>query len=364
MFNSKVSIIYLCWADEPQKYLAEALESIKNQTYPKEFLQLVIVYNGPREGETSSIDYIRSEIFQRQADLPATVVLEPGSNVGFSAGNNFGARYAVEQGADYVFLHNADGYLAPEAITELVKVMETNKNVGQCQPLILLHPETELINSAGNNLHYLGIGYCYKYRQPYKKTMAEIYDTGYVSGAGAFMRADLLRQHGYWNEHFFLYHEDTEYTLRLVSLGYRAVSVNQAIFYHKYSFSGKPNKMFWIERNRHALQLMFYRWPTLILILPMEIVFNLGLVILALIQGWFKELMDVYVYWLAPANWRQWLADRRVIQQNRTVGDNRLLSRMTGRIDFTGLKIPKIILLLANLVFTLYFFLLKILIWW
>ncbi|PIT88290.1 MAG: hypothetical protein COU29_03420 [Candidatus Magasanikbacteria bacterium CG10_big_fil_rev_8_21_14_0_10_36_32] len=364
MFKAKVSIIYLCWADEPQKYLAEALDSIQTQTYPKDLLQLVIVYNGPREGEISSVDYIRSEIFQRQNNLPETVVLEPGSNVGFPAGNNFGARYAVKNGADYVFLHNADGYLAAEAITELVKAMETNKNVGECQPLMLLHPEKELINSAGNNLHYLGIGYCYKYRETYKPNMAEIYDTGYVSGACAFMRADLLRQHGYWNERFFLYHEDTEYTLRLVSLGYRAVSVNRAIFYHKYNFSNKPDKMFWIERNRHVLQLMFYRWPTLILILPMEIIFNLGLLILSAAQGWIKELLAVYVYWMTPANWRQWLIDRHAIQRDRTVGDSRLLSRMTSRISFAGLKIPKIILLLANLVFTLYFFLLKIVIWW
>jgi len=363
MIEPKVAIIYLCWADEPKKYLSDALAGAVRQTYSKQNILFVIVYNGPRSGEESQIEYIRSEAAAQKNDLPETVILEPGSNIGFSAGNNFGAKYAVDHGADYVLLHNADGYLAENAIYELVKVMENDRKIGECQPLILLHPETDLINSAGNNFHYLGVGYCAEYRS-LNRIFPEYAPVGYISGAAAFMRADLLKKYGYWNNDFFLYHEDTEYSLRLRIRGYKIGLAGHAIFYHKYQFSNKPNKFFWIERNRHALKLIFYKWPTLILLLPLELVYNIGLLVLAVTGGWFGELIKVYRYWLTPSNWRGWLVERRIVQKDRLVSDRRIIDGSAVCVGGGDLKIPSVIRLGVNFVFTFYWYLLKILIWW
>ncbi|MCX6782109.1 MAG: glycosyltransferase family 2 protein [Candidatus Magasanikbacteria bacterium] len=360
----KTAIIYLCWADEPKKYLGAALDAIAGQTYPKEGTMVVVVYNGPRSGEESQLDYIRNEINDKRHRLPDTVVLEPGGNVGFSAGNNFGARYAVEHGADYIFLHNADGFLKNTAIAELVRVMESDKNIGECQPLILLYPERHLINSAGNEFHYLGIGFCASYRDAVKDVYPVFSEIGYVSGAAAFMRADLLKQFGYWSDRFFLYHEDTEYSQRLKVRGYKIGMAGQAVFYHQYEFSNKPNKFFWIERNRHALKLLFYKWPTLILLLPLEIVYNVGLLFLSAVNGWFPELIKVYGYWLKPKNWRGWLADRKILQKQRIVSDRQMIFRAAVGVGTGDLRLPAIIRVSVNFIFTIYWYLLKILIWW
>jgi GT2 family glycosyltransferase len=359
----KTAIIYLCWADEPAKYLVDALEGIARQSYARQYLSLVIVYNGPREGEESQIDFIRDEVNKRLMKLPETNILEPGSNVGFSAGNNFGAQYAVEHGADYVLLHNADGYLEDNAVSELVSVMESDKAIGECQLLILLHPEKNLINSAGNELNYLGIGYCARYRES-ARDFPDYTDVDYVSGAAALMRADLLKKFGFWSNDFFLYHEDTEYSMRLKVRGYKIGLAGRAVFFHKYQFSNKPNKYFWIERNRHALKLIFYKWPTLVLLLPLEILYNLGLLVLSMFNGWLPELIKVYKYWLIPANWRGWLAQRKIIQNERTISDRQIISQAAIVVGTGDLKLPGVISGAINIVFTIYYFLLKILIWW
>ncbi len=364
MASSKVAIIYLCWADEPKKYLARALDAVISQSYNRENLMLVIVYNGPRKDGLSELKFIQSEVDYKKDTLPETVVLTPDSNIGFSAGNNFGARYAVLHGADYIFLHNADGYLADNAIQKMVEVMGLDREIGECQPLICLYPETELINSFGNAFHYLGFGYCSNYRERKTNDYLQVYSIGYTSGAAAFMRADLLKEFGYWDEDFFLYHEDTEYSIRLKLLGYKISLAAQAIFYHQYDFSNKPNKFFWIERNRHALKLLFYKWPTIILLLPLEILFNLGLIIVSVIQGWHRELFNVYAYWCNPKNWSSWLKKRKIIQTKRKISDRQLLASTHTTVGIADLKIPFIVRIFANIVFTIYWFLLKILIWW
>lgn len=189
-------------------------------------------------------------------------------------------------------------------------------------------------------------------------------ETGYVSGAAAFLRADLLGQFGYWSDRFFLYHEDTEYSLRLKSLGYKVGMAGQAVFYHQYEFSNKADKFFWIERNRHALNLLFYKWPTLILLLPLEIVYNAGLLILSAINGWFPELVKVYGYWLKPANWKLWLEDRKIIQKQRVISDRRIIAGSAVRVGTGDLRLPAVIRVSVNFVFTIYWYLLKILVWW
>lgn len=359
----KVAIIYLCWSDEPKKYLSRALDSITSQSYSKDNLMLIVVYNGPRDIEEPELHYIKNEVKSRENILPETIILEPDRNIGFSAGNNFGAEYAVNHGADYVFFHNADGFLGETAVSELVKVMEADKTIGECQPLILLYPEKDLINSAGNHFHYLGIGYCADYRANLRD-FPEYLDVGYVSGAAAFMRAELLKKYGYWNDYFYLYHEDTEYSLRLKLRGFRVGLAGKAFFYHQYSFSNKTEKFFWIERNRHALKIIFYRWPTLFLLLPLEILYNMGLTIIAAIQGWHSQLFKVYKYWLTPANWSRWLAYRRSAQKNRKLSDSALISSAAITVGTGDLRLPPVIRICVNFVFTIYWILLKILIWW
>ena len=49
-----------------------------------------------------------------------------GDNLGYCRGNNVGIRYALAQGADYVFLLNSDTKMTPTLIGELVRVMQSD----------------------------------------------------------------------------------------------------------------------------------------------------------------------------------------------------------------------------------------------
>ncbi len=360
----KIAIIYLLWADEPQRYLERALVAVAAQTYDHANLQLVVVYN-PKEGAESSAPFIVNKLDEWKDKIPPATFLPQEKNLGFSGGNNAGIKWAIESSFDYVFLHNADGYLHPEAMEKMAEVMVSDDKIGAAQALVLLHPETELINSAGNSWHYLGIGYCELFREkfvdyifPMKKTI------GYASGAAVMMRCDLLLEHGLWSEDFFMYHEDTEYSLRLRMLGYKIMLASGAIFYHEYEFLKSTKKFYWMERNRNALQLIFYRWPTLVLLAPLELAYDLGLLFLSLKGGWWKEYWAARVYWLKFSSWRLWLVHRAQVQSGRKISDRELLHDAAITVPSANLVAPRLVVDVVNGVFSIYYYLLKLLVWW
>lgn len=360
----KIAIIYLSFNPEP--YIEDVIAALKKITYPKDRLEFIVVDN-PHPDYGSAARFLSDTLLPLSGkELPPVTILPQETNLGFAGGNNVGIKLALERGCDYVFFHNNDGFMAANCFEPLVTAMESDKTIGAAQPLIILYPETDLINTDGNALHYLMIGYCNNFRVPrYQVKLPVGTDTGYGSGAALMMRADLLKKHGLWDEDFWLYHEDIEYSLRLKSLGYRLVMVSNSIFFHKYSFSRNAEKFYYIERNRFGTMLMFYKWPTLLLLLPIGILFELGLILFSLRQGWLSTKLRAYVYWLNPAHWRVWLAKRHRIQANRTVSDRVLLRHAVGSVHFEEKSINNPLLrYLGNPLLAGYWLLVKKMIVW
>ncbi len=364
--GAKIVVVYLLWSNEPRAYLERALLAMEKQTYSKELVEFLIIYNSHKPDEQSQCPYIREEVAKHSATLPHVTIIEQEKNLGFSGGNNFGMKWAIDNGFDYVFLHNGDGYLDSQCVEKLVSAMESDKKIGASQALVLLHPENELINTSGNNLHYLGFGYCGNYRKNKNEVgLSKAEEIGYASGAAVILRVDLLKQHGLWDEDFFMYHEDTDYSLRLRLLGYKIVSVSDARFFHEYHFSKNKSKYFWLERNRLALLLVYYKLPTLILLWPLKIFLELGLLVQSLKQGWIKEWWQSRLYWAHISSWRLWFGKRKIIQKNRKISDRDLLKTMVPEIIFSEESVTNPVLkYIGNPVMQIYYLLLRIIVWW
>ncbi|MSU75480.1 MAG: glycosyltransferase family 2 protein [Candidatus Magasanikbacteria bacterium] len=413
----KIAIIYLSYHSQP--YFERAWKALQTLDYPRDRLEIIIVDN-PHPEFGSSEKFIRERVQNchserseessstRQLDPSATpqddrtrkcletVILPQSSNLGFAGGNNVGIKMALEQGCDYVYLHNQDGFVEPGTVRKLVEAMEQDKTIGAAQSLIMLYPEINLVNTLGNAYHYLGFGYSQGLRErlsdqtsPRAPLLEERVqstainnslssrrgiegevslatpDIGYASGASLMLRSDLLRQHGLLDEDFFAYHEDLEYSLRLKSLGYKIVVVPASKFYHEYSFIHNKNKYYLMERNRFATILMYYKLPTIILLLPIAIVVEMGLCLFALQRGWIKEKLLAYQYWLMPHHWGGWLKKRQMIQKQRTVSDHVLLKQAVGKIMFDDSEIKNSILkYFANPLMSAYWGLVKKVIVW
>jgi len=360
--NKKVAIIYLCWSDEPYKYLEEALDGISKQAYDRASLELVVIYNSHKADEQSALDFIKNKTEERIDKLPHTTILAQTDNLGFVGGNNVGMQWAIDNDCDYVFLHNADGSLESSAIGKLVDQISAD-NVGAVQSLMLLDPERELINNAGNNFQYLGFGYCNMYRKKRELLDNECVQVGYVSGAAVMMKVDLLKQYGLLDNDLFIYHDDLEYGLRLRSLGYQLLLVPDSIFYHKYKFSRNTNKYYLMERNRYAVMLMYFKWPTLILLMPMAIILEIGLIFFSLQGGWLMSKLRAYGYWLNIRNWSKWLKKRKMVQSRRVRSDSYIFSKAVGGVVFDDID-NWLLHYIGNPILSTYFYIIKLFIFW
>ena len=361
----KIAIIYLSFHCEP--YLDDVVSALKKVSYPKDKLELVIVDN-PHPQYGPSVRAIEETVMPFSGrELPQVTLLPQKENLGFAGGNNVGIQWAIDHGYEYVYLHNGDGFVAVNVFAPLVEVMEEDKSIAVAQSSLILYPDTEYLNNAGNAFHYLGFGFCDEYRSYVADVkLPRVKEISYASGAAMMARTDLIKQYGMLDEDFFLYHEDLEWCFRFRVLGYKTVLISDSVFFHKYQFSRSIDKFYYMERNRYGVMLMFFRWPTLLLLLPMALVLEAGLWLFAWRGGWTRQKAAVYRYWFNFKNLKLWLGKRKRIQKMRTVSDRFLFEFSVPGIYFQekAMETP-LLKYVGNPLMKLYYYIVvKGLIWW
>lgn len=294
-------------------------------------VDVIVVDNASTDGTAERLKH----------DYPAVRVLLNRKNLGFAGGNNVGIRTALDQGADYVFLLNHDTEVALDFLTEAVRVAQADEKIAAVQSLLLLHPAKDLINSAGNAIHFLGFGYCRDYRRPaagWRHT--GIREIAYASGAAVLYRASALRSVGLFDEELFLYHEDLDLGWRLRLAGFSDVLAPHSIVYHKYEFSRSIAKYYYMERNRYIVLFKNLRSWTLILLLPWLFLSETALFLAALRSGWWKQKLRVYLYFLNPAAWLRLGRERARVQSLRQVSDREIVRLFSPVIEFQDVSGP------------------------
>ena len=305
-------------------YLPDLFSSLQVVDYPDGYWRLVIVDNASSDGSADEV----------ARGWPGTVLLRQTSNLGFAAASNVGLRYAIDHGFDFAYLLNQDTVVTPAFVREAVTVAQAEPSAAAVQSKLLLHG-TNLVNSRGNELHFLGFGYAGGHRQP--DAPIGVREIAYPSGAAVLLRLEVLRRVGLLDESLFMYHEDLELGWRLWLAGYRSLLAPQSVVYHKYEFSRSIAKYYWMERNRYLVVLTHYRLGSLLLIWPLSLVVDLGLLVQSLRGGYLRQLVSAQCCVLQPRTWRWVLQRRRRLRPLRRVSDRELIRRFVSEIKFQDL---------------------------
>jgi len=205
--------------------------------------------------DNDSTDNSEGLLRQRFPDLE---ILQTGSNLGFAGGNNVGIRRALASGADYVWLLNNDTIVAPDALTELVKVAESAPRAGMVGSKVLLHGEPDKIwfagafwTSDGANIHHRGFGEddVGQYDEPCKVDA--------LTGCSLLVRTELIKSIGLMREDYFLYSEDADWCRTAAEHGFDLIYAPAAKVWHKVSCSvGNSSSRQWYYYTRNACLLI------------------------------------------------------------------------------------------------------------
>jgi GT2 family glycosyltransferase len=268
---------------------------------------------------------------------PWVTLIETGANLGYAGGNDVGIRRALDAGAEWVYLLNPDTDVDPEFLAEALAVAETDPRAAAVQSLLLLNPERDLVNTAGNAVHFLGFGYCGSYRARRADVPDEPVEITYASGAAVLLRADALREVGAFDETLFLYHEDLDLGLRLRLAGWRARLAPRSVVWHHYEFSRNAAKYFWMERNRYVVLAKTLRLRSLLVLAPFLACAEVALLGVALAGGWLREKARADAALFSPAVRAHIRDERRRVQALRRITDRELARWFTPVVEFEGL---------------------------
>lgn len=316
-----VRVVILAFGDEP--FLGAAVRSALDSVGVDVTVRLV------DNGTTSSA--VR--------DLPSSdrlSIVTPPENLGFAGGVNLGARDCE---ASFLSLLNSDAELAPDALARLV-ARASEDGVGIASPSLRLADDPELLNSAGNPLHFTGLSWAGAFGERADAHAASI-DVACCTGAGATMRTSWWRDHlGGFDDTFFAYHEDVDLSWRTWMLGGRVVFEPTAVVLHHYEFSRNALKLYLIERNRAIVQqTLFSRRTRAWQWLPCKAL-DVAMLVLAWRQGWLPEKRRAS-RWIREH--RAYLHERREHWQSRRVRtDRELAGLLTATVDPSMIPLPAI----------------------
>ena len=278
-------MVVLGYGDEP--WLAECLTSVLNQQ-PH---QCVLVDNGI----TSALNI---------AANPALEVVTPASNLGFAGGCNEGVRHCT---GDVVVFVNSDAVIQPGALRALTEVL-TDDSVGLVTASIRLGDRPDVINAAGNPMHWLGYTWAGGMGD-LASAHENATDVTCVSGATFAVRRDVWNQLGGFDDEYFAYGEDVDLSIRCWQAGLSVVFEPRAVSWHHYEFGRNPDKWFLLERGRLINVLTLYERRTRRFVFPMLVAVEAGSLIPAAAQGWGRSKV---------AAWR-WLWSHRDYLHARSV---------------------------------------------
>ncbi len=306
------------------RYLEECLSSLLAQGYRDR--RVIVVDNASSDGS--------AEMVERR--FPQVDLVRNPVNTGFAGGCNTGLRRGLEQGAEYLVLVNSDTRAEPDWLEELVAAADTDPCIGLCQSLILLASRPNVINTAGNESHYLAFGYCGRYLEEDRGVPGGVREIPFASGTAVLARRRMLEEVGLMDEDLFLYQEDLDLSWRARLAGWRVVLAPRSRIHHHYHFDRNREKFYYLERNRLLVSIKNYAPRSLVVLAPAFLGAELAMVGYAFASGWGPRKLAGY-----RDLWRQRrriAAKRRRVQATRRVPDRSIAANWTDRMEFPGFR--------------------------
>ncbi len=219
-----VHIVVLTW--DGSRHTRQCLDSLTHQDYPN--FRVVVVDNG------SARPYPLDPTYR----FPVST-LRLDRNRGFAGGVNAGITAALADGAAYVWLLNDDAEVAPDILTKLVAACQADPGIGLASPVIRNSDDEGRVAFHGGRVTPSTMTFDYTdSRETYQSWLRDSPHRIWLVGTALLIRRALVEKIGLFDEGFFAYWEDNDYSVRSIDAGFRNITVEDACVMHA---SGDPS---------------------------------------------------------------------------------------------------------------------------
>lgn len=209
-----------------------------------------------------------------QAHSTQPVIVETKHNGGFAWGNNQLAKRALQDGHQDLILLNNDTTVQPDFIDPLVSQLK-NSDVGFVCPKIYFYPGNEFHQSAYNKsdrgkvIWYAGgvIDWNNVYASHWGVDEVDhgqfdlVTTTDFATGCCLAVSKHTIEKIGLMDEKYFLYYEDTDWSLAAHQAGLKIIVEPASVIYHKNAGStggsGSTLQQYYQTRNRYHFGMKY-----------------------------------------------------------------------------------------------------------
>jgi GT2 family glycosyltransferase len=307
-----------------RELLRRCLLTLLDTDYPN--YEIVVVDNASTDGSLAEIE----KCFGSDSRIK---LVRNGENLGHAEGCNIGAR--VTTGRYLVFLDSDTEFRAENWLWELVRVMQGDESVGVAQAKLVLAENNGCLDYVCVAVDALGTwAATYGLKEERFKENFEILA---ASSGCCIVRRKVFNEAGGFDSDYFIYDDDTDFSLRARLLGYRVLLIPSSLVIHRGGVLRGLNSgtLYHSSKNRVRTALKNYElrnvWWRFSVLSFFTFVVSVGFIIL----GKNDEAKATFGGLLNPVkDFRRIWRKRLLLQSKRRVRDNELVKKGFIRNDF------------------------------
>jgi GT2 family glycosyltransferase len=316
-----ISIVIVTW--NGRAFLDACLTAVAGQQGVE--AETILVDNGSTDG---TVDFVADR-------FPWVRVVALPSNIGFTGGNNAGARAA--RGRYLAFLNN-DTIADPGWLRALRDGMDDRAGFALAASRIVYMHDPRVVDSAGDGMLRWGGAFKWHHGGP-ADAVDESREVFGVCGAACLISKAVFDELGGFDEDFFASHEDVDLSYRARLLGYRCRYVAGALVRHHGSGTLGRVSAFAVYQGQRNLEWVYVKnTPASLLLrtLPGHLVYDAAAAVHFVRVG--RGLSFVRAKIAAMAGLPRMLRKRAAIQRRRRVGASEIGAHLEQRWLATKLR--------------------------
>ena len=193
-------------------------------------------------------------------------------NLGFGKANNIAIRKSIENGVKYHLVLNPDIYFNKGVFEKLYSYMENCPDAGLVMPKVLYTDGSiqylcKLLPTPFDlfGRRFLNFSPIKRYVESRNEVFElrfsgydKIMNVPYLSGCFMFLRTEVLKEVGIFDDTFFMYLEDTDLSRR-IHIKYKTMYYPEVSIYHEFGRGSYKNKKLLMYHIRYAIKY-FNKW--------------------------------------------------------------------------------------------------------
>jgi GT2 family glycosyltransferase len=230
------------WAEGKQKVLTpESTHPLYNLSHPPVSKPIPYIEYDRESAETGGLPEKEKLLYDSlPGNIPHPLILiQSGSNLGFSGGNNVGIRYALRKDFNYIMLLNNDMVLNPNGLKDVIDFCERDENIGIIGGKIFYYDYPEIIWNACGKFQFLWKIKYYGLNSQDKEEFNHTRKVTFISGALMLVKKSVFEKIGLLPEAYFFGVEDLEFCKRTIRNGFKMYYAPPLTAWHKVGGSRK-----------------------------------------------------------------------------------------------------------------------------